>query len=282
MTTKKRHAAPLVGLALAIEFLTVIPLRRSRTHAATAAGEPPDMSRALPWFPLVGALLGLALVALDWALALVFPPGVRAAGLLAFDALITGILHLDGFVDCCDALLGTRTTERRLEILRDSRVGAYGALGGMLLLIARFAALTALVGPSRELALVIAPILGRWGMVYAVTRYPYARTSGAGSPFQSRNSSHLILASGSLVALLTGIVWTVGSHHLTLAAILMLTGLLLVAAVLTLLGWLAWASRRLGGGLTGDTYGAACVLVELAVWLFTPPLAALAVRVVGG
>ena len=282
MPTEKRRTSPLIGLALAIEFLTVIPVRRPRTHAAMETGEPPDMARALPWFPLVGALLGLALVALDWALSLIFPLGVRAAGLLAFDALITGMLHLDGFVDCCDALLGTRTTERRLEILRDSRVGAYGALGGMLLLLARFAALTALIGPSRELALLLAPILGRWGMVYAVTRYPYARTSGAGSPFQTRTGSHLILASGSLLVLLAGIALAVGSHRLTIAAIFMLTGLLLVVALLTLLGWLAWASRRLGGGLTGDTYGAACVLVESAVLVLAPPLVGLAARLVGG
>ena len=133
------------------------------------------MAQALPWFPLVGTLLGLALVILDLALSIFFPLGIRAVGLLVFDALITGMLHLDGFVDCCDALLGTRSVERRLDILRDSRVGAYGALGGALLLIARFAALSTLVGPPRILALLVAPMLGRWGMVYAVARYPYAR-----------------------------------------------------------------------------------------------------------
>src|SRR6476661_4145503 len=119
MTPGKRRGSPLAGLALAVEFLTVLPVRRAHVDEPVSA-EPPDMARALPWFPWVAALL-------------------------AFDALVTGMLHLDGFVDCCDALLGTRTVERRLEILRDSRVGAYGALGGALLLIAKFAALTALV-----------------------------------------------------------------------------------------------------------------------------------------
>ena len=241
------------------------------------------MARALPWFPLVGALLGIALVILDWALSFVFPLEIRAVALLAFDALVTGLLHLDGFVDCCDGLLGTRTTERRLEILRDSRIGAYGALGGALLMIARFAALTALVGPSRVLALLAAPIIGRWGMVYAVTRYRYARDAGAGAPFGGRGAIHLILASFSLLILLAGVAFTVGSSlRMSMAAAFILTEALLLVALLVLFAWLAWASRRLGGALTGDTYGAACVLLELTVLLLAPPLASLALRLVGG
>jgi adenosylcobinamide-GDP ribazoletransferase len=275
MQRKQRNAAPFAGLALAVEFLTVLPVRRRAREAAT--GEPPNMARALPWFPLVGALLGLALVALDWALAFVFPLGVRAVALLAFDALVTGMLHLDGFVDCCDALLGTRTIERRLEILRDSRVGAYGALGGALLLIAKFVVLSALVGPARPLALFAAPILGRWAMVYAVTRYPYARTAGAGAPFRSRRVGHLLVASLLTLALLIFGAIIVGSRVIGLGASFALAGLLLVVALLVALGWLVWASRRLGGGLTGDTYGAACVLVELGVIVLTPPMALLAV-----
>src|SRR6185437_10902506 len=188
MTPEKRRGTLLAGLALAVGFLTVLPVRHTRSQV-TVAAEPPDMARALPWFPLVGALLGLALVGLDWALSFIFPLGIRAVALLAFDALVTGLLHLDGFVDCCDALLGTRTVERRLEILRDSRVGA-------------FAALTALVsGPVRVLALLAAPTLGRWGMVYAVTHYPYARAAGAGAPFRNRGVRQLILASIVLLLL---------------------------------------------------------------------------------
>lgn len=278
---QQRRRGPGIGLALAVEFLTTLPAR-SRRSAAQSAGSP-DMARALPWFPLVGALLGLALVILDWALSFVFPLELRAVALLAFDALVTGMLHLDGFVDCCDALLGTRTVERRLAILRDSRAGAYGAIGGALLMIARFAALTALVGPSRVLALLAAPIIGRWGMVYAVTRYRYARDSGAGAPFRSRGAIHLILASGSLLILLAGVAFAVGgSLRMSMAASFILTEALLLAALIVLFIWLAWASRRLGGALTGDTYGAACVLLELTVLVLAPPLASLAMRLVGG
>jgi adenosylcobinamide-GDP ribazoletransferase len=282
MTLGKRRGSPQLGLELAVEFLTVLPVRRMRADE-TVTAEPPDMARALPWFPLIGALLGLALVGLDWALSFVFPLGIRAVALLVFDALLTGMLHLDGFVDCCDALLGARTVERRLEILRDSRVGAYGALGGALLLLAKFAALTALVsGPARVMALLIAPILGRWGMVYAISRYPYARTAGAGAPFRNCGVSQLVLATIMMLVLLVASAFVIGSPIQAITAAFVLAGLLLVAALLVLLGWLAWASRRLGGGLTGDTYGAACVLVELAVLVLAPPLTLLTARLVGG
>jgi adenosylcobinamide-GDP ribazoletransferase len=230
------------------------------------------MALALPWFPLVGGLIGLALVIIDWLLSLAFPLGVRSVGVLAFDALITGMLHLDGFVDCCDALPGRRTTERRLEILRDSRVGAYGALGGALLLIARYAALTELTGPLRWLTLLSAPMLGRWAIVFVISRYPYARSAGAGTPFHSRSSGQFVLATVSMLLLLTCDIFVVGRLELTPAVAGIIAGLSLLAAIATMLGWGTWASRRLGGALTGDTYGAACVLVELAILLLAPPL----------
>ena len=151
------------------------------------------------------------------------------------------------------------------------------------MLIAKFAALTALVsGPVRVLALLVAPILGRWGMVYAVTRYPYARAAGAGAPFRSRSSLHFLVASIVMFVLLAASAFAIGSPIQAITGAFVLTALLLAVALLVLLGWLVWASRRLGGGLTGDTYGATCVLVELAALALAPPLALLAARLVGG
>lgn len=249
--------------------------------APDAAPEMPEMAAALPWFPAVGAAIGGLTALVDWALAPVFSVGVRDVILVALPLLLTGMLHADGFVDCCDALLGHRSVERRLEILRDSRVGAYGALGGALLLLARYAALGALQPPERALALVVAPLLGRWGIVYAVTRYRYARSSGLGASFRAR-MSHLLGASAVGLALLV-IVWagvaaTTGMYG---AAALMLA-LLALAAIVVSVCWPAWASRRLGGGLTGDTYGALNELAELAVLTLAPPLSALAFQLCAG
>ncbi len=200
---------------------------------------------------------------------------MRDALLLALAALVTGMLHLDGFVDCCDALLGTRSVEDRLRILRDSRVGAYGALGAALLLIARYSALGELLGTLRVLALIAAPTLGRWAIVFALARYPYAREEGFGSAFpQAKN--YLLAATGvafTLLLALALLVALLGEATLLQTAVLM--GLLAVATLLVTLAWCTWASRRLGG-LTGDTYGALCELVELAVLSLAPPAALLA------
>jgi adenosylcobinamide-GDP ribazoletransferase len=252
------------GFLLAVQFLTIAPvrLRVVSTRESTRDAGQPDMGRALPWFPLVGALLGVGVVALNWALEPVFARGLRDVIALGAPLLATGMLHFDGFVDCCDALLGSRTVARRLEILRDSRVGAYGVGGGALLLLARYAALEALPTALWALALIAALIVGRWAIVWVMTLFPYARAHGAGSGFRS-GPRRLALASAVAVALLGALA------ALTPWGTLLRRGLLLVGLGVAGLGvallWALWASRRLGGGLTGDTYGASDELVELAV-----------------
>ncbi|WIG59401.1 MAG: Cobalamin synthase [Ktedonobacterales bacterium] len=273
----QRRGGPFDGLALALQFLMILPVRSKRAN--TTLDGPPEMAAALPWFPVVGALLGGLLALTDWALTPLFAANVRNVALLALAALLTGMLHLDGFIDCCDGLLGTRTIERRLEILRDSRVGAYGVIGGVLLVLAQFAALGALPASMRLFALVAALLLGRWAMVYAVVAYPYARATGAGAGFHA-GGRHLALATLATLAtlallasaslLLPGGWWT--PSHFALA------GAVALVALVVALGWARWASHRLGGGLTGDTYGALNELVTLAVLALLPPLAHLLVR----
>jgi adenosylcobinamide-GDP ribazoletransferase len=269
------------GALLALQFLTIAPLPGQRGDGPpgpSSRAQAFDMTPSLPWFPLVGALIGIGLAGLDWVLRPILALPVRDVALLVAAALVTGLLHLDGFVDCCDALLGTRSVEQRLEILKDSRVGAYGAVGVSLLLIARFAALGDLggTGPLRVLALVAAPVLGRWGIVYAVTRFPYARQQGLGTLFQRRLSS-LIAATGmalALLALITGVATLLmGSRGLFETALLLV--LLSTVAFLVTVGGCIWASWRLGGGLTGDVYGAVNELVEVAVLALAPFLSEL-------
>lgn len=292
----RTHAGPsglgsrlaLAGLrfALAVQFLTVLPLparwlrHLDAAHPADTAdaadGAAFSMTPSLAWFPVVGALLGVLVALLDRLLAFALSGGERAVADLAALALVTGLLHLDGFIDCCDALPGARTVERRLDILRDSRVGAYGVVGGALLLLGQYAALAPLPGTARVLALVAAPLLGRCAMVYAVARYPYARSAGAGSGFRGAGAGALraavLVGVLLLVALCLALFWRVPLGALALA------GCLALVAGAVALGWTHWASARLGGQLTGDTYGALNELVTLAVFVATPPLLALCLR----
>lgn len=288
--------ATLGGLALALQFLTVLPVQaprratraserdgeqgdeqgdeRDQAEQAGQADQAPNMASALPWFPLVGALIGVALALLDWALRPALSVGVRSALVLIVAAALTGMLHLDGFIDCCDGLLGTRSTERRLVILRDSRVGAYGVVGGCLLILLRFAALVALAPPDmRALALIAAPLLGRWSMVYAVVRYPYARSSGVGAPFRATGRSLVwaTILAGALLALTCLLLGaTVGGLGVLQAQAL--AAMLAAVALAVMLIATAWMSGRLDGGLTGDTYGALNECVEAATLVLLPLL----------
>jgi adenosylcobinamide-GDP ribazoletransferase len=262
------------GVLLAGQFLTVLPVRLPGRGDADGEHNAPAMAAALPWFPAVGAALGGLLALLDWALTPIFSVAVRSVAVLVVSALLTGMLHLDGFVDCCDALLGARSVARRLEILRDSRVGAYGALGAALLCLSRFAAVESLPVSVRAFALIAAPLLGRWAIVYAVVRYPYLRRPGVGTSFRA-GPGMLVLT--SVVALVVLMVSSLLAGHSHVQSVL-LAGLLAIVSLGVVVAWAWWASRRLGGGLTGDTYGAANELVELAVLALAPPLILLAAR----
>jgi adenosylcobinamide-GDP ribazoletransferase len=225
------------------------------------------MGRALPWFPLVGALLSVGVVALRWALEPWLGRGVRDVVAIAAFLLATGMLHFDGFVDCCDALLGSRTVERRLEILRDSRVGAYGVGGGALLLMARYATLESLPPGVWALAVICAVVVGRWAMVWLITLFPYARARGAGSGFRSDAARLLVTSLVALAVLAALAVFAPGGAVGRYALALALLGAVGLAVALL---WALWAGRRLGGGLTGDTYGAANEVVEVAILALAP------------
>jgi adenosylcobinamide-GDP ribazoletransferase len=236
----------LADFALAWGLLTSIPLPVVPTHSSPSPG------RAAAYFPLVGLILGGVLAAAGWLLYRLLPADVAAALVLVVWVALTGMLHLDGFMDSCDGLLPPRERARRLEIMKDSRVGAFGVVGGVLLLLVKFTALAALPVESRLAILVAVPVLARWSMTWQMARYPQARFDGLGVLFT------------------TGLGWpqvAIASAVAVAAVILLLNwaGLILLAGA-----WLAatmaagLAMARLGG-LTGDIYGATGEVVEAAL-----------------
>lgn len=230
---------------IAVGLLTTVPVRTERVTADELGG-------AVAWFPLVGLGLGGAAALVATALLGVMPALLAAAGVVGALALLTGGLHLDGWCDVFDGLGGGRGDRARtLEIMRDSRIGAHGAAALCLLLIAKVAALTAVVDTS-DVAVVIAfPVVARCCGAALVVIFPYARAEGLGRSFsQSAGGAELV------VALMT-----------TIAVVLWLDSSLWVPAVIAAgatLSFGVWMSRRLGG-LTGDVYGAG---IELAGLVF--------------
>jgi adenosylcobinamide-GDP ribazoletransferase len=264
MTTALEHQHPteadapqrdrrggVAGVAAAVQFLTVMPSPMRRPFA------PGELGQSVGWFPAVGLLIGGLLAGLNGCLERVFPASVTAALLLAAWVLFTGALHLDGFLDSCDGLFGGQSPEARLRIMRDERAGAFAVVGGVLLLLLKYAALAG--NPDRLAALLVAPVVGRWGMAVAVVGFPYGRAEGLGRAMKDHaGRAQVLLATAVTAAVTAGIaVVAAGGWRALLAVPLAAAG--------------TWAGgrfvlRRLPG-LTGDIYGALCELLEAALLL---------------
>ena len=233
------------SLRLAIGFLTVLPLAPRHTG---------PMGPARAYFPLVGLGLGGILAGMDIAARQVLPLPVVGALLVAALLALTRAIHIEGFLDTCDGLLGGRDRAARLEILRDSRVGAFAVVGGASLLLLKWTLMIGIPTAERTALLVLFPCLSRWGMVATMGAFPYVRAQGLGTAFQAgRNWRQLV------VALATAAV--AGWLLLGIAGLILLGGATAAALVL---GW--WFKRMLGG-MTGDTYGATNEVGEVAVLL---------------
>jgi adenosylcobinamide-GDP ribazoletransferase len=231
-------------LAVAFGFLTRLPLGDRAVAEA-------ELGRALPWFPVVGLALGLTLACSARLLHDHLPAPLVAVGLVALLAALSGALHLDGLADLFDGLGGGRgDRERTLSIMRDSRIGAHGAAALVLLLAAKVAAVHDLLRAASTWPLVCAPVLARWSAVPLVVYLPYARAQGLGRAMADHGRPrHVLLAT---IAAAACVVWS-GPRVLAPAASAAVAAALLAA----------FMHRRLGG-LTGDVYGAAIELAELA------------------
>lgn len=233
----------MIPLLTAFQFLTIFPavIRRRFT-----AGE---LGSAVGFFPFVGLSLGGIFYGMAIGLGLIFPGPVVAVVVLAVWLLLTRALHFDGFLDTCDGLFGGFTPERRLEIMRDSHVGAFGVAGGGLLLLSKYAAIVSLTNAS---GLLLAPVLGRWVLSVAIFAYPYARDQGLGRDMKDNvRAAQVVLA--TVLSLLAA--WFFAGWIGLLA--FGLSGIVL---------WLeaGFILRRIPG-LTGDSYGALCEMVEVVV-----------------
>jgi adenosylcobinamide-GDP ribazoletransferase len=228
-------------------FLTILPV-------APRSGAGLGSARA--YFPLVGLALGGLLAGFDRLVLDTLGTELTAALLVVGLLAVTRMLHIDGLMDSCDALLGGYTRERRLEILKDPRVGAFGAIGGVSLLFLKWAALVTLTGPVRLPMIVLFPLLGRWSVVAVMQTFSYGPSregesgSGIGSSFVENRSIWLLLVAA--VIALTPSVLVAGFMGVLLLGI--------VTVVAVLLG--AWMARLLGG-LTGDGYGAVVEVAEV-------------------
>lgn len=238
----------------ALGYFTRLPV------PAWVSWSPERLARAAAWLPLVGWVVGLAGAAALYALAQVLPASLAVILSMALTIRLTGALHEDGFADACDGLGGGWDKAQILAIMKDSRIGSYGAIGIVLMLLAKAAALIELaaIGPvTAAIALLVAHPLSRLTATVVLHALPYARSddsSKAGGVAQRLSRAELALAGAS--GLLPALV---------LLAPLQALAALILAALVTL--WLARSFLRRLGGHTGDLLGAVQQAAELACYV---------------
>jgi len=209
---------------------------------------------------MVGLIIGLLLVGINWLLGWVLPTAVVNVLLIAFLAIISGALHLDGLADTCDGLASGKTPEERWQVMQDSRVGSFGIVGVCCLLLVKYVSLNNVPQNLAMTSLLLMPVISRWTMVYAIFTYPYAKPSGLGKTFkQGVNWLQFVIATLIALAVVAGLARLAG-----LAIILSTWVVVLITATYL---------KHKFSGLTGDTYGVINEVAEVCVLLLVCLLA---------
>jgi adenosylcobinamide-GDP ribazoletransferase len=230
-----------------VRFLTCVPL-----PAGLEPGER-GLERALPYFPLVGLAIGSLLTAIDHALSSRLAQPLLDFCLLALLLVVSGGLHLDGLIDTADALPRSGSAANRLAAMRESWAGQRGAIAAWVELLLVFGALEALPPGRRGLALMLAPMLARWAIVYAYVAFPYARrTAGLSLALKRGAGLSAGLTASLFVLAISGLLsWQIGPS--------------LLGVCWLVSGSIGWVAQRRLGGLSGDVYGAIEQIVEALV-----------------
>jgi adenosylcobinamide-GDP ribazoletransferase len=235
----------LRSLRVAFGLMTTLPVKLPDDWSAG------DSGGASVWYPFVGLVMG-ALTWLAWKGAMfAFPPLIAGVITLMIWVALTGGLHLDGLADCCDGLLASTSIERRLEIMKDPHVGAFGVIGLILVLLLKASALASLTSAS-SFGLLLAMSFARWCILPAAF-VPLARPSGMGADF-ALGFRRSFMIWGAILPLGTAILLG------TRGGLSILAGLGAAALIL-------WLAKSRIGGVTGDVFGMLVEIVEVVVLL---------------
>lgn len=239
---------------IALQFFTRLPI------PGWVGFEAAWLQHASRYFPLVGVVVAAIAAAVYYAAALVLPAPVAAVLSTAASIYITGAFHEDGFADTCDGLGGGMTKERVLEIMKDSRVGAYGAIGIVCMLAAKLSALAMLPPRVAVAALFVAHPLSRLAATALIWKLDYVRGEGKAKPL----AQQMTTAEFAIAALTYAFpaAYILATDAMTPAAMLAAICAALAAAL-----WLGRLFVRRLGGYTGDCLGAVQQLAEALIYI---------------
>jgi adenosylcobinamide-GDP ribazoletransferase len=209
-------------------------------------------------FPLVGLIIGGILVGLNYGLNYILPTPVVNVILIVALVIITGAMHLDGLSDTCDGIAGHKSVEERWKVMHDSRTGAFGVVGVVLILLAQYVTLNSVPADKMTAVLLFMPSVSRWAMVYAIFAFPYARPTGLGKAYKEATRwQHFIIATVLVLAIAGG-----------LYPLFYVTGFMAMGGVLIVATAFAFYLKYKFAGLTGDTYGAINEVAEVMTLVF--------------
>ncbi len=255
----KRYYAELHLLLTAVQFFTRIPVPHWVGHAAIR------LDQAVRYFPVVGALTGCLVWLILWLSALVLPLEMAVLFCMVASVLITGAFHEDGLSDYADGMGGGYTREQILDIMKDSRVGAYGVISLILVFMLKFEALMLLskahAVTGMAVVLVAAHVLSRVMPVFIMQFLPYVReeATARARPVARQPGWISWVAVGGAGVGVIGLTWCSGFSLFNI-----IIALLLALAVPVLL---ARQMRQKIGGYTGDALGAVQQLSEMAIYI---------------
>lgn len=233
-----------MGFIIALKFLTIfpIPLKRDITDK--------DLGESLPYYPLIGLILGAILLLLHYLLAFILPSPVIYVLLIIALVIMTGAHHIDGFIDTFDGMVAGRSPQQRLAIMQDSKVGSFGIAAVVLLFLLKFVSLTStsVMIP----ALLLMPCLSRWMMVSSIFICPSAKNEGMGFIFKQQSTWQRFVVA-TVIALAASVV------------LLHWKGLILIVLLWLVVSGITLFFKSKFAGLTGDNYGAINEITEVVV-----------------
>lgn len=236
---------------IALQFLTIFSIKKEDTISDK------DFAHSMAFFPLVGIIIGVALSLLYILINPLLPRPVVCGLLIIASIILTGGLHLDGFVDTIDGLTGGKNKRQILKIMRDEHIGAFGTIGLIALLLLKWTLLYSIPNQLMISALILTLALSRWSMVILCRFFPYARDEvGLGKPFASFTGTREVIWA-TTIAILLSIALA------SLRAIILLPLVLIVSITFGLI-----LNKKIAG-ITGDTIGALNEIVEtLSLFVF--------------
>ncbi len=233
---------------LAFQFLTAIPLK-------IKDADENKLASAAAYFPLVGLIIGLILLGINFIISMLsFPSFTLSVILIIALIAITGGMHLDGLTDTADAFLSGKPKDEMLEIMRDPHIGVMGVLSVGSIILLKISLLATLQEPLKIIALLLMCLLSRWAVVLAMFLFPYARREGKAKIFIEGMTQRIFVLSLISALVFAFAIWQIRG----------LFALLMTAGFVYLFGKL---SERKIGGITGDTLGAMIELTEVVILL---------------